>query len=423
MIGNNEFIAFAAGVLEVPAAALSLESEYASIPQWDSIAHLRLVTAIASRYGTEIPFADITVATSLWELWRRVNCASPKKVVAVDLDGTLWDGVVGEDGVDAIRPRTDFQRQLKELKRRGVLLVALSKNNPEDIGFLFPVANAVSPRAPEGMVLAETDFAAWRIDWNDKAANLSSVAAELNLGAEAFVFVDDNPAERLTMGRALPDVTVARFPPNLAAYFPDGTVTEEDRVKTEQYRAEAQRRQFLGSTTTDGESLFELLGIRLDIHPMRADEAPRVAQLSQKTNQFNVCTNRYAVEDIRRFAEDGAYRLMTVHAGDRFGEQGLVAFVLVRVWGAEAEIVDWVMSCRTMNRTLEYAVESEVEKILASDGVAALRATYRPTPKNAPVANLFGRFGFAEVSRTAEAVAYACQLPRPPLPHQFSLTS
>lgn len=395
MIGNNEFIAFAAGVLEVPAAALSLESEYASIPQWDSIAHLRLVTAIASRYGTEIPFADITVATSLWELWRRVNCASPKKVVAVDLDGTLWDGVVGEDGVDAIRPRTDFQRQLKELKRRGVLLVALSKNNPEDIGFLFPVANAVSPRAPEGMVLAETDFAAWRIDWNDKAANLSSVAAELNLGAEAFVFVDDNPAERLTMGRALPDVTVARFPPNLAAYFPDCTVTEEDRVKTEQYRAEAQRRQFLGSTTTDGESLFELLGIRLDIHPMRADEAPRVAQLSQKANQFNVCTNRYTEDVVRRLAAEGL--VVTVRAADRFGEQGLVSFVVVR----GEEIVDWVMSCRVMGRGIEERVARVVEKLARARGVRRLDATWRRSGRNAPAADLFDRLGF-EVKKTTE---------------------
>lgn len=345
-----------------------------------------------------------------------------KKVLALDFDNTLWSGVIGEDGAAGVVPYEDFQREIKRLKETGVLLVALTKNNVADVE---PVWS--DPR----MVLKKDDFVALRIGWDDKCATLRAVAQELNLGTDSFVFVDDNPAERAQMAALCPEVTVPEFPLDSSRlptfmrrigrlYFPVLHLTEEDRRKTAQYQAEAARRTFAEGLSV--EEYLKGLGLWADVHEMREGEISRVAQLSQKTNQFNVCTNRYAVEDIRRIAEDGTYRLMTVHAGDRFGEQGLVAFVLAHVEGSGAEIVDWVMSCRTMNRTLEYAVESEVEKALAKDGVTTLRATYRPTPKNAPVANLFGRFGFAEVSRTADATTYECQLPRASLPHQFALT-
>ena len=345
-----------------------------------------------------------------------------KKVLALDFDNTLWSGVIGEDGAAGIVPYGDFQREIKRLKETGVLLVALTKNNVADVE---PVWS--DPR----MVLKKDDFVALRIDWGDKCANLREVAQELNLGTDSFVFVDDNPAERAQMAVVCPEVIVPDFPEDSASlpafmrrigrlYFPVLHLTDEDRQKTAQYQAEAARRTF-----AEGMSVEEYLrGLELwtEVHEIRDGEIPRVAQLSQKTNQFNVCTNRYTVEDIRRFAEDGAYHLMTAHAGDRFGEQGLVAFVLAHVDGSEAEIVDWVMSCRAMNRTLEYAVENEVEKALVKDGVTVLRATHRPTPKNAPVAKLFERFGFAEESCEETGTCYACLLPRSPLPHQFSLT-
>ena len=141
MVSEGEFLEFAAGIFEVPAGTLSLETTYSSIPEWDSIAQLRLVTEVASKFGVEIPFAEVTNVTSLWEFWRRINGASPKKVVAVDLDNTLWDGVVGEDGVENIRPKVAFQRELKALKERGVLLVALSKNNLGDVEWFLGDSN------------------------------------------------------------------------------------------------------------------------------------------------------------------------------------------------------------------------------------------------------------------------------------------
>ena len=224
MVGERDFLDFAAGVFGVAPGGLSLETTLGSIPEWDSMAHLRLVMAVQSEYGVEIPFADVTNVTSLWEFYRRVNGLSPKKVVAVDLDGTLWDGVAGEDGVDAVRPNAAFQSKLKELKDRGVLLVALSKNNFEDV---------------RGLVEAFGDFVAWRIDWKSKAENLADVAAELNLGVDSFVFVDDNPAERLEMKARLPEVAVAGWPPRLDAYFPKCEPTAEDLATLAEREAKA----------------------------------------------------------------------------------------------------------------------------------------------------------------------------------------
>ena len=345
-----------------------------------------------------------------------------KKVLALDLDNTLWSGVIGEDGVTGIVPYEDFQREIKRIQETGVLLVALTKNNVADVE---PVWS--DPR----MVLKKDDFVSLRIDWNDKSTNLCSVAQELNLGTESFVFVDDNPAEHAQMKASCPEVAVPDFPQEIAKlpafmrrigriYFPALYLTEEDRQKTAQYQAETARRTFAEGLSV--EDYLKGLELWADIHEIREAEISRVAQLSQKTNQFNVCTNRYTIDDIRHFVSDCAYHVMTVHAGDRFGDQGLVAFVLIRVEGSEAEVIDWVMSCRVMNRTLEYAVENKVEQVLVNAGVTSLRATYRPTLKNTPVTNLFLRFGFTEVSHTATVTSYACSLPRTTLlPHQFTI--
>ena len=380
MVDSREIVSFAAGVFGVAPDGLTFETSLGSIPEWDSMAHLRLVMEAQSRYGVEIPFAEVTNVTSLWELYRRINRLPPKKVVATDLDGTLWDGVAGEDGPGAVRPNVAYQAKLRELKDRGVLLVALSKNNFDDVRALV-----------EGF----GDFVAWRIDWRGKAENLADVAAELNLGIDSFVFVDDNPAERVEMKARLPDVAVAEFPPNLDAYFPPGVVTEEDRAKTEEYRAEARRREWAaGVGGLEGIDVWKELGAWVDVHEMRADEAPRVAQLSQRANQFSVCTNRYGEDEVRLWA-GGPGRTFVARAGDRFGAQGLVAFVRLEPSDGGYEVRDWTMSCRVAGRGLEERVWREVAGMLGS---CRVRATWRRTAKNAPVADLFERLGFAVVS-------------------------
>lgn len=381
MKSEAEFLAFAAGIFHVPVETLSLETTYQSIPEWDSMAQLRLVMELSSREGLEIPFADVPRVTSLWEFYRRLTRGPVKKAVAVDLDGTLWDGVIGEDGPTGIRPHLAFQRELKALKGRGVLLVALSKNNFEDVSFA-------------GMEIGPDDFVAMALDWNAKPANLARLAAALNLGTDAFVFVDDNPVERAQMRASLPEVTVAEFPPCLAAYFPERTLTDEDRTKTEQYRAEAGRRAF--AVGRSAEDWLAGLGIRVDIHPLRSDEIVRVAQLSQKANQFNVTTSRFSENDVRAMSEDPDSLILVAHAGDRFGEQGLVAFVVAK----GGDIVDFTLSCRAAGRRIEDRLIGALLAELKNRGVTRVTAAWLRTAKNAPVRDLFDRLGFSPVEAT-----------------------
>ena len=303
-----------------------------------------------------------------------------KKVLALDLDNTLWSGVIGEDGTSGVTPNQSLLDEIRALKKRGVVLTILSKNNPEDVEPAF------------GTILAREDFVGMKLNWEPKPDNLAALAQELNVGTDSFVFVDDNPAERAEMRARRPEVCVAVFPPQLDAFFPRRELTQEDLDKTAQYQAEAKRKELAASLSID--DYLKSLVIWTDAHPSVESEIPRVAQLSQKTNQFNVMTNRYAEDDIRRFVADANELIVTLHAGDRFGDQGLVAFVRCRIDGEVADIVDWVMSCRAMNRRIEFTVQAEVERLLAERGVSTLTAGWRKTAKNAPVKDLFEKFGF-----------------------------
>lgn len=324
-----------------------------------------------------------------------------RKVLAIDFDNTLWQGVIGEDGAAGIVPEADFQREIRALRERGILLVGLSRNNAADVE---PVWH--DPR----MVLKLDDFADLRVDWKDKAENLAAAASALNLGTDSFVFVDDDPVERAQMAASHPEVAVPDWPVSVRRlarlYFPRMRVTDEDRRKTELYRAEAQRKTLAASRAV--EDYLKELAIRTEIHLIAEDECVRVAQLSQKANQFNVCTNRHTVDDVVRFAADPTQMLATVRVSDRFGDLGLVGFVRVTGVGAGAcEITDFVLSCRAMNRRVEFSVCDWIFEALRKRGVEELRATWRRTAKNAPVRDLFEKLGFAVVRAEAEEKRYA----------------
>ena len=302
-----------------------------------------------------------------------------KKVLALDLDNTLWKGVVSEDGVDAIEPNELLQRKALMLKECGVVLVALSKNNPEDVAPALRDAR---------MLLHEDDFAAIRVNWDAKSLNLSDVARELNVGIDSFVFVDDNPGNRAEMRASLPEVTITPFPPDLSLYFHSAALTDEDRMRTAHYKAESLRREEASRLSLD--DYLRSLDIKNEIHLI----------------QFNVCTNRWTEDDVRSFAADSRHAILTLHSSDRFGDLGLVAFVHATIDGDAAEIVDWVMSCRAMNRRIEFVMEDEVERALASRGVKKISATWKRTAKNNPVENLFDSFGFELVESTPELRRY-----------------
>jgi len=343
---------------------------------------------------------------ALYELKKLL--APPKKVLALDLDNTLWKGVVGEDGAAGVVPDAALQREALELRRRGVLLVALSRNDAADVD---PVWD--DPR----MLLHRDDFAAARIDWGDKSANLADVARELNLGADSFVFVDDDAANRAEMRAALPEVAVAPFPPDLAAYFPPRAATAEDLARADMYRAAAKRREAASRMTYD--DYIRSLGIVNSVRPVADGDVARVAQLSQKSSQMNVLTRRRSEGEIREFAADPSRVVLALRSSDRFGDLGLVAFVHARVDGAAAEVLDWVMSCRAMNRRIEFALAEELERRLAERGVRSVSARWEETPRNAPSRDLFDRLGFALAEsgpgfrRYLRSVGGRCNLPGP----------
>ena len=338
-----------------------------------------------------------------------------KKCIAVDLDNTLWGGVIGEDGVNGIvlsghkegARYKDTQRILKKMKDQGVMLAILSKNNVDDVEPVF--------KHPD-MVLQHEDFVAEAINWEPKAVNIRQLAADLNIGLDAFVFLDDNPAEREAMMEACPEVAVLDFPKDTSLlpevvekayeeYFLSLEVTGEDTKKTAMYRAENQRRAEM-STAVSMDDYLKRLEMTMDIHIMRPEEEKRVTQLANKTNQFNVTTRRYSEEEIHSFAVSENSDVITVHMADKYGEQGLVSVLILKYEGDEAEIDTFLMSCRVMGRNAEIEIISRIRQLLEGKDIQTVHATYLKTAKNAPVAGLFEKLGFTNFLDSDEKKEY-----------------
>lgn len=299
---------------------------------------------------------------------------APKKVLAVDADNTLWRGILSEDGKDALAPFVDFQRALLALRAEGVLLVLASKNDP-----VFPFMRADMP-------LADGDFAALKVNWAPKAGNLVEACRELNLGADSVVFLDDNPHERAQMAAHLPEVTVAPWngvpSPSLARrlkeyFFSDMGKTAEDRLRADGYRAEAARREVAARYASVDDYLVDL---HLRVAPAAASEADldRLAQMAGKTNQFNATTLRRTRGEFAALLSDPTKRVFVFRTSDRFGEQGVVCYVVADL--AARRLTDFVMSCRAMGRTLEHFAYRHVCDTLGYEPAI----DYAPTAKNAP---------------------------------------
>ena len=295
--------------------------------------------------------------------WERLR--APKKILAVDADNTLWRGILSEDGRDALVPYADFQQGLKELRDDGAALVLLSKNDPFELDW----------------------FTVCRVNWAPKAGNLLDACRELNLSPDAAVFVDDNPFERAQMAAHLPEVAVAPFPADLTRprqflrrlreYFFSGMgTTDEDRLRAADY---ARPRPPLRQFATADDYLDDLA---LWVRPSLASEADldRLAQMAGKTNQFNATTIRRTREDFASLIARPDRSVFVFRAGDRFGEQGLVCYVVADL--ATRRLTDFVMSCRAMGRTLEHFAYAYVSERLGY----APEIDFAPTAKNAPFA-------------------------------------
>lgn len=327
-----------------------------------------------------------------------------RKVVVLDLDNTLWGGVVGEDGPHGIKLAAtgpgsefqEFQRYLLALTEQGVLLAINSKNNPADAWEVI--------RSHSDMILREEHFSCARINWQPKPENLKEIAKELDLGLDSLIFVDDNPNERERVRQFLPQVLVPELPADPALYrrtieaLPELQrleATEEDKNRVALYREKRERENARASVATVDEYLHTLQ-IALEIAPADGTVLPRVHQLFHRTNQFNSTTRRYDAGDLERIVKDPCARLYTLRARDRFGDHGLVAVALARTADeADAWRIDsFLMSCRVIGYGIETALLAIISEDAIANGATRLIGEFIPTPKNTPVADLFSRHAF-----------------------------
>jgi FkbH-like protein len=353
----------------------------------------------------------------------RAALGAARKLVVVDLDDTMWGGIVGDAGWENLRlgghdsvgeAFVDLQRALKNLKRRGVLLAIASKNEES-------VALEAIRSHPE-MVLREDDFVTWRINWNDKARNIVEMASELNLGLQSIVFLDDNPVERARVRETLPEVLVPELPQDNLTYpgtllnlacFDALSVTEEDLGRTEMYVAERKRNSLIPQIGSI-EDWNSGLDIKVVASPLGPANIVRVVQLLNKTNQLNLSTRRLSQVELQTWAADPRRELWVIRVSDRFGDYGLTGIVSIEVHASTAQVVDYVLSCRVMGRKVEEALVHVAVEVARARGLGCVEAHYVPTAKNKPCHDFWQRSGFEQadehvfvwdVSRTYECPA------------------
>jgi FkbH-like protein len=334
----------------------------------------------------------------------RSRLGSPAKVIAVDCDNTLWGGVVGEVGLDGLELGSDgpgrsfqlFQRYLKRLKDRGTLLVVVSRNEERDVREVFA-------KHPE-MVLGLDDIAAWRVNWRHKSDNLRELADELNLGLDSFVFLDDDPAVRLEVETRVPDVHVVPLPVSPAEYCEtlsrlwlfDGTQpTAVDTGRTRMMQDEQRRQQLSGSAPTL-DAFLAGLELRAEMRVASDRDWPRVAQLTQRTNQFNLSLKRRTLEALKALEPESL--VLVLEAADRFGDYGLVGVCILtaRPHDRVSEVDTFLMSCRALGRGVEDAFLHGVAVVAAERGAAELVAPYVTGPRNKQITEFLARTGFEE---------------------------
>lgn len=396
------------------------------------------VDRVAARYGRErwrdlrmFLSSRLPIAADAFPVYARGLARSaaalyrpPRKVLCTDLDNTLWGGVLGEEGPQGIATGSafpgncflEYQRYLKQLAARGILLAAVSKNNESDVIEAFEMRSA-------DLALSLNDFVARKINWNDKEQSLRELAAELSLGLDSFVFVDDNPVECEAIRQALPEVAVIGAPADEPwrlvellteqPFFDTAAITEDDLNRTQEYRAQAQRAELAGSAANRDEFLASL-GIVCTFLP--ATEAPlaRAVQLLAKTNQFNLTTRRHAATDVERFASAPGGQAIAIRVRDRFGDAGVVGLALAETAGDTCRIDSLLLSCRVIGRGIESALLAEIAARAVRDGARTLVGEYIPTRKNGLCAEFYPQHGLTRAASAdgadANSVCYELDL-------------
>jgi FkbH-like protein len=330
-----------------------------------------------------------------------------KKCLVLDLDNTLWGGVLGEEGIDGVQIGGDypgkaflyFQEALLELSKSGVILTICSKNNELDVLEAW--------EKNPFLVLKKEHFATYRINWTDKATNIKEMAEELNIGLDSFVFVDDNPTERELIKQLLPMVEVPEFPAQpyelpvffqqlVNDYFKVYSITDEDRKKTQQYKANASRAQEQRNFV-DFTDFLRSLNIQITIEQANEFNIQRIAQMTQKTNQFNLTTKRYTDADIRKYIQED-WKIWCLSVADKFGDNGITGCVMIN--GSEIDTL--LLSCRILGKGIEHAFLKKILSLLQKEGLGEIKASYLPSLKNKQVSDFYDKNGFVLFSEDAD---------------------
>lgn len=373
-------------------------AETIGLERWDAPRHW---------HASKLPFAP-EMAPVYGDVVARTLAAlrgRARKCLVLDLDNTLWGGVIGDDGVAGIQLGQGsaageaflaIQQAALELRRRGVVLAVCSKN--EEAAALLPF------REHPEMVLKEEHIAVFQANWTDKAANLRAIAETLNIGVDALVFLDDNPAERAQVRRELPVVAVPELPeepalyPRMlmaAGYFEAVAFTQDDRERAAMYQANAARAAAV-QASGDLDSYLASLEMVCTIRPVDAVSRPRVAQLINKSNQFNLTTRRYTEAQVEAAEADPSRRLAQIRLVDRFGDNGIICVLISDLRGDALEIDTWLMSCRVLGRRVQEAALDHLVRTARAGGARRLVGRYIPSPKNAMVAGHYASLGFTQ---------------------------
>ncbi len=346
------------------------------------------------------------------------------KAIVVDLDNTLWGGVIGEDGMTGIKIGAEYpgaayqalQRALLDLSRRGILLAICSKNNLDD-------AMEALEKHP-GMLVRSKSFAAMRINWTDKCQNLREIAEELNIGLDSLAFLDDNPFEREQVRTALPEVAVIDLPQNPLEYativrdcpiFERLTLSAEDQQRTAMY-AEQRQRSTAEQNFQSKDDFFRFLEQEAELSPVSDLTLARVAQLTQKTNQFNLTTRRYSETQIAEMAKQPEWNIFSIRVRDRFGDHGLVGVAIAHDQGEKCELDTFLLSCRVIGRTVETALLAHIAKSASQRGCKQLVGRFLPTKKNAPARDFYPQHNFELVEKNQDGSLFALDLTRHEVP-------
>ena len=329
-----------------------------------------------------------------------------RKVLITDLDNTLWGGVSGEEGWQNIQLSPegpglaflDFQKKIKQLQETGVLLASCSKNNEEDIREVF--------EKNRWMQLKWDDFILHKINWELKTDNIVQIAAALDLGLDSMVFLDDNPIERELVRQSLPEVAVPDFPGDISLlnrwfatdvaypFFGKWKLTREDSEKTQQYKRNISREEV--RKQLDYDQFIAQLNIKLTVFHPSAELYPRIAQLTQKTNQFNLAGKRYSDLEIRELSESSDHKIFGCDYEDKFGKEGVTGCAIVRTEGDQAFMDTFLLSCRVLGRRVEFAFLDRIIAELKIEGIKMVEAFYNETPRNVVAKDFYTNYGFTQ---------------------------